>query len=574
MLPPVVVTASRVEQPQADALAHTTIITAEEIRKSGTSDIRNLLRREAGIQITQNGGFGSTTGLFMRGADTRQTLVLIDGIPMTKQDATGAVSIEQIMLEQIDRIEIVRGNVSAIYGSGAIGGVIQIFTKTGKGPAQFNVTAEAGSRGTRKLSGGVAGSNGDISYSLNLSKLTTDGFSALNAAQNPLANPDDDGYRNKSASGNLAYRLTKDHSIGARFLASVGDLEYDSAFATPTQLQTQTIRNNLLSVFSKNRFTSNWQSDLTLSRFTDKYNNLVGSTRSWFDTTTEQLQWNNTVQVGNDWTATAGFEHREEAVLTSANLDRSRKVNAAHGGIMGNIGRHQLQANLRHDHYSDVGDATTGYLGYGFKFAERLKAIASYSTAFSAAPLGYLFSPGFGNPDLEPEETKTAELGLQYAVGAGLLKAIVFQSRTTDQFSFGTTRFENLQRVKNKGLELSYSGQLAGIDTKASLTLQEPRDEATGDILRRRARALAAIGVSKTFGPYTVGGDLQYTGDRNDGTRVLDSYSVVNLSARYEIRKGLAGFARIENAFDRVYQTAYGYNQPPRGVFVGVNWQP
>lgn len=573
VLPPVVVTATRTTQMQPDAIAHTTVLTAEDIRRAGASDVPSLLRREAGIQINRNGGLGSVTGLFVRGAETRQTLVLIDGVPMTKQDATGVVSIDQMMLDQIERIEIVRGNVSAIYGSGAVGGVIQIFTKTGEGPARINATAEAGSRGTARVAGGVRGSVGQTSYTLQLSALHTDGFSALNPAQRPAANPDDDGFRNLSASGSLSQRLDRDHAIGARFLASRGESEYDSAFATPADSQTQTIRNNLLSLFSKNRFAPNWQSDFTLSRFTDKYSNWDAGSTLWFQTATSQLQWNNTIQLAPDWAATAGYEWRDESFENNVNLRPSRHLNALHGGVLGNIGRHQLQANLRHDRYSDVGNATTGYLGYGYEISDALKATASYATAFSAAPLGYLYSPGWGNPNLRPEETTTAEIGLQYAAAGGLLKAVLFKTETRDQFAFSGGQFRNVQRVENKGLELSYSGQVADVDLNASLTLQEPRDTQTGAILIRRARTLASIGASKSFGPYTVGADVLYNGRRTEGVQTLAPYTLVNLNARYQVDKDLSVFGRIENAFDKTYQTAFGYNQPPRGLFVGLNWQ-
>jgi vitamin B12 transporter len=570
-MPPVVVTATRTAQTQAEAIPHTTILSAEDIARAGASDVPSLLRREAGIQINRNGGLGSATGLFMRGAETRQTLVLIDGVPMTKQDATGVVSIEQIPLDQIERIEIVRGNVSAIYGSGAVGGVIQIFTKTGEGPARFNASAEAGSRGTARLAGGVRGSSGDTRYSVQISTLRTDGFSAINPAQRPAVNPDDDGYRNRSASGNVTQRLAADHSIGVRFLASKGEAEYDSAFGAPADIHTQTIRNNMLSVFSKNRFAPNWLSEVVTSRFNDKYRNTVPV--SWSHTTTTQLQWNNTLQLTPHWTATAGYELRHEALKTSANLTPSRTVNALRGGVLGNVGSHQLQANLRHDRYSDVGNATTGYLGYGYAITDALKATASYSTAFSAAPLGYLFSPNWGNPNLRPEDTRAAEVGLQYVVSAGLLKAVLFKTETTDQFAFSGGQFRNVQRVENKGLELSYSGRVVATDLSASLTLQEPRDMQTGAIPIRRARTLASLGASRAFGAFIVGGDVLYNGRRDEWGQTLDAYTLVNLNARHQISKDLQLFGRIENVLDKTYQTAYTYNQPPRGLFVGLNWQ-
>lgn len=576
-LEPVVVTASRVEQLQKDTIAHTTVITSEQIKKNGSSDIRTVLSREAGIQITQNGGAGSVTGLFLRGADTRQTLVLIDGIPMTKQDASGAVSIEQIQLDQIDHIEVVRGNVSAIYGSGAIGGVIQIFTKTGKGPAQFTATAEVGPRSSQKAVAGVSGKTGDVSYALTLSKVRTNGFSAINTQLQPKANPDNDGYDNKSASGMLAYDIAKGHQVGVRFLKSDGTTQYDSAFATPTQTQTQYVKNDMYSVFSKNRITANWQSNLTYSTFKDDYLAVEGTSRSAYVTKTNQLQWANDVQLNNDWTLTGGAEHRQEKVDTvpsfGSGINKDRNLTGLFSGALGQVGNHQLQANVRHDKYSDVGNANTYYLGYGYNVTERLKATVAQSTAFSAAPLGYLFAPGYGNPNLKPEKVKTQEIGLQYASDEGLLKTTLFQSESREQFDFdmNTFKFGNIARVQNTGLEVSYVGKLLGNDFRSSLTMQDPKNKATDATLSRRAKVLAAIGLSRDFGALTLGGDVSYTGPRKDGTRDLEPYSLTNLYARYKVSKQLAAYARLENAFNKVYQTAYGYNQAPRGLFIGLN---
>ncbi len=203
-LPPVLVTASRLPQLQSETLPHTTVITSQQIRDSQAADLPALLAREAGLQITQNGGPGASTGMFLRGADTRQTLVMIDGVPMTKQDATGSVSIEHMMLDQIDHIEIVRGNVSSIYGSGAVGGVIQIFTKAASGATGMSATAEAGSRGTYRVSASTRGTADGVSYGLAVSDYRTDGFSAMNTRQIPTVNPDKDGYRNQTINGSVA----------------------------------------------------------------------------------------------------------------------------------------------------------------------------------------------------------------------------------------------------------------------------------------------------------------------------------------------------------------------------------
>lgn len=582
-LPPVVVTSARVEQLQTDALPHTTVLSERDIRNSQAVDLPSLLKHEAGIQFTQNGGYGSASGLFVRGAETRQTLVLLDGVPLTKQDATGTVSIEHLMLDQIDHIEIVRGNVSSIYGSSAVGGVIQIFTKRGNGPASVSVNAEAGSRGTTRLSAGVSGSSGGTRYSLSASDFRTDGFSALNPAQIKTANPDKDGYRNTSVAGALSQELAKGHEVGLRFSTTAGKFDFDSSFGAPTDVQTGKTDVDTVTVFSQNRFTDNWSSRVSYSESRDKnanrYDTVFGLTNDSYQTKTRMLQWNNEFAVAAGWSANAGFERQWQGFASDNGFGDvfavNRNANSLYAGVQGKIGRHQLQFNLRRDDFDKLDSATTGYLGYGYNITENFKAIASVASGFSAPPLGYLYAPFFGNPNLKPEYARSAEIGFQYAASNTLLRATIFNTRTRDQLLYDpvTARFSNIAKARNQGLELSASGTWLATDLRASLTLQNPRDDTNDQRVRRRAQILASLSANKSFGGWQAGGDISYTGSRPDATRQLGAYWVTNLNARYQLMKGLFAFGRIENLFDRNYQTAYGYNQPPRGLFVGLNWQ-
>lgn len=574
-LAPVVVTASRTEQLQTEALPHTTVLTDQEIRNSQAVDLPTLLKREAGIQFTQNGGYGQASGLFVRGAETRQTLVLIDGIPLTKQDATGTVSIEHLMLDQIDRIEIVRGNVSSIYGSGAVGGVIQIFTKRGEGPPRISVNAEAGSRGTARMSAGISGSSAGTRYALSASHFGTEGFSSINQDQHANANPDRDGYRNDSVSGMLAQEWAKGHELGLRFSNTRGRADFDSSFDTPDDVHVAETDVDTFAVFSRNQVTGNWLSQLSYSGSRDENVNDTPMFDSRFQSKTRVLQWNNEVALSSDWTTTAGYEKQWQELDSDSGFGTKRTADSVYAGVQGKFQAHQWQVNLRHDQTEDIASATTGYLGYGFNLTEEMKVTASVSSAFSVPPLGYLYDPFSGNPDLKPEKARSAEIGFQYATAASLLRATLFTTRVRQQLQFdmATFRFENVARASNRGVELSASSNWHGTDLRASLTLQDPRDDTTDQRSRRRAKVLASLSATKSFGPWQIGGDLGYTGSRPDGTQHLGSYWTANLTSRYELRKDLSVLARVENLFDREYQTAYGYNQSPRGVFVGVDWQ-
>ena len=591
VLPETVVTATRNPQQLSAAMHHTTVITREDIERSQAHDLVTLLQREAGLQRTQNGGVGTVSSVFMRGAPSLQTLVLIDGVPQNKQDASGAVSLEHLMLENIDRVEIVRGNVSAIYGSGAIGGVIQVFTRTGSRVPSASVGVELGPRSTRKLSAQVSTQLGDTSISAGASRYLTDGFSSVNPAQFPTANPDADGYANTSFNLSLAHQLAPRHQVGLRMSRSTGDTDYDNAYGAPADLQSSTTRLSQVSLFADNTW-GDWRSRVTLSEQSDRSLNrddgFFGSIDS-FRTSATVLGWVNTLALGAQWQATAGLERQWQRVETGSTVysayDVKRQTTAVFGGVEGPIGAGTVQVNARHDKVGDLTE-TTGYLGYSMPLSEQVKLIASTSTAFNAPPLGYLYAPDYGNPALRPEQASSHEVGVQYEQGSHLLRATWFTTRVKDQLDYDATTFAfaNIGRTRNKGVELSYKGTLGTTGLRASLTLQDPVNEVTGESLVRRARTLWSVGVSKTWSDVAVDADLRHSGSRSDRysdpltwsavDTSLAGFTVLDLAMSYQLQPGLELRARIDNVSDADYQTVYGFNQQPRSLYVGLTWRP
>ncbi len=262
-----VVTANRSEQLLIDALPHTTVLGRDVIERSQAVDLPSLLASEAGFQFTQNGGRGTAASLFLRGSASLQVLVLIDGVPLTKQDSTGSVSLEHIMLDQVERVEIVRGNVSAIYGSGAVGGVIQVFMRKGNGTPKAFAAIEVGSYGSSRASAGLSGQTGGTNFLIGIGRTVTSGFSAMNTSQYPNENPDADGYRNSDFNLGLTQTLAPGHTLGLRAQGSDGQFDTDGGgFGTPTAIYKGASKLNTWSVYSHNQMTSDWLSQLTLSR--------------------------------------------------------------------------------------------------------------------------------------------------------------------------------------------------------------------------------------------------------------------------------------------------------------------
>ena len=579
-----VVTASRSEQLLTDALPHTTVIGRDVIERSQAVDLPTLLSSEAGFQFTQNGGRGTAATLFLRGSASLQVLVLIDGVPMTKQDTTGSVSLEHIMLDQVDHVEIVRGNVSAIYGSGAVGGVIQIFMRKGQGAPKAFAQVEAGSYGMTRVSAGVSGQAGDTSFFVGVGRHKTSGFSAMNTRQYPNENPDADGYSNTNYNLGLSQTVAPGHSLGLRAEGSDGEFDTDGGgFGTPTDIVKGATKLGTWSLYSHNQMTRDWRSQLTFSQGRDQSIYDARLTGYPYDseavTRSRTLNWTNHVTLGT-WLLTAGAESERQFIDTidsyATQLNRARDVSSLFAGLSGSVGAHSLQFNLRRDDADGVPAQTTGYAGYGFQFQPAWKLIASVSSAFNLPPLGYLYDPFSGNPALKPETARSAELGLQWAQDKQVVRATLFKTRTDNLmlYDFATWAFSNVSAASNKGLELSYSGKLAEADLRASLTLQDPLDETTGARLIRRARSMASFGASLPLGQWTFGGDLRYTGERPDSVSgpSLPAYALVNLTVRYALTRELALTARIDNLLDREYQTAYGYNQSARAAYVGVVW--
>ena len=580
----VVVTANRSEQLLTDALPHTTVIGRDVIERSQAVDLPTLLATEAGFQFTQNGGRGTSANLFLRGSASLQVLVLVDGVPLTKQDTTGTVSLEHIMLDQVERVEVVRGNVSAIYGSGAIGGVIQVFTRKGQGKPVGFVQLEAGSYGSLRAAAGFSGQAGDTRFSFGVGRHTTRGFSSMDVTQYPNENPDRDGYRNTNYNLNVSHELVQGHTLGLRTQSSDGKFEFDGGgFGTPSDIYKGINKLSTWSLYSHNQITRDWRSELTFSQERERSVYDARLTAFPYDSAAvthgRTLNWTNAVALGT-WLLTAGAEHQRQMIDTidsfATQLNRERGVTSLFAGLSGTFGEHSMQFNVRSDDADGLAAKTTGYAAYGFQLTPAWKMIASASTAFNLPPLGYLYDPFSGNAALQPETARSAEFGVQWAQDGQIVRATAFKTNISNllQYDFATFAFNNVTNASNKGLEVSYTGKLMSADLRGSLTVQDPIDETTGLRLIRRARTMGSIGASIPLEKWTVGGDVRYTGGRPDtpANPPLNAYTVANLTARYAVTREIALTARIDNLFDRQYQTAYGYNQSGRAAYVGILW--
>jgi len=583
VLSPVVVTAGRGPQALADAIPPTALLDQQDIADSTATDLPGLLQLAPGAQISRTGGPGSTTSLFLRGASSTQSLVLIDGVRVDSV-SLGTSQLAQIPLDQIDHVEVVNGNVSALYGSGAIGGVVQVFTKDGGDhPPRFNFSVGYGSYHTQTQQAGVNGAldkDGATTFNLSLARSKDDGFSSLNPREAPQANPNANGYLNESISASLRHRFNDQWNAGVTYFQSNGNNSYDNAYGVPTDSNNLYSKVRQMSVFANGKLTDWWTTHFIVSEGDDRsVSKTNGIYNGRFDTDNRQYTWQNDFAFAAQQKLQVGYEHLDQSLDSDTFAAPDRHVDSGFVGYTGRFGRNQIQANVRRDQYSDFGGANSYYLGYGFDITGHWKATASYSDSFRAPSFDDLYYPYSGNASIEPERSHSIEAALQYASNAlGVMRLSAFQTRYSNLIDYqqvtpGIYLAENVGHAKVQGLEGSWSGHVGKTDVRASLTLQNPVDLDKDADLLRRARRFGSLAVNRSIAGWRVGGEWIVSGAREDSSGKLGGYGVVNLSARYNITKAWYVAAQIHNLLNKDYETAYSYNSPRRGAYVTVGWQ-
>lgn len=577
-----VVTATRTAQPLSDLLADVTVVDRDTIERSGATGLADVLARLPGVEFQRNGGPGTTTGVFLRGSESRFTAVYIDGVRIDSQ-ATGGAAWESIPVGQIDRIEVLRGPAAAVYGSDALGGVVQIFTKRGEGPFAPFVGIGFGSHGTRKADAGFSGSQGAFDYSLGLVDERSEGFNSRTAAGQ---NPDLDGYRSRSANAKLGFQLNRAHRLEASVLANDVNSQYDSA-------STRDDRNlrelNTLGLNWQARWTEAYSTRLSISDSRDRYQ----TTPSPYLTVTDLRSYllHNELRLGTHL-FTAALERKEDH-LQNAPIDRGRSQDALALGYGWKNGPHAVQLNVRHDDDSEFGAKNTGSAGYGFAITPQWRVTASTATAFRAPTLYHRFSI-YGVSTLQPESSRNKEIGLRYEDGGSSFGIVAYQNKVSNLITFTSGSgpctngrapvalanracYSNTAQAEYSGVTFTGGYKLGNTLLSASLDLQNPRDLGTGRTLARRARQHAVLTADTRVGPWSLGAEAQLSGRRNDSasnTVVLGGYGLINLSASTLVARDWTFLARVDNLADKSYELAQTYATAGRTLYVGLKWAP
>ena len=583
-----VVTATRTEQPLSDLVADVSIVDRETIEASGATGVADVLARLPGIEISRNGGVGNATSLFVRGAETRFTAVYIDGVRVDSQ-STGGAQWEQIPLAQIERIEVLRGPAAAVYGSDAIGGVIQLFTRKGEGAAAPYVGVGLGSQGTRKLEAGISGAIGAdkaLDYSLGLAHARSDGFDTKTSGAH---NPDRDGYRSTSGNARLGYQINARHKLDATLLASRMNSGYDAFTYKPASpVDDRNLhRLHTAGLTWAAQWTEAYSTRVSVTDSASRYETTPSLYRT--ETSLRGYVWQNEYRLGAH-RFSAALERREDRLdnpaLTASGLaiNQGRSQDALALGYGYSAGGHTVQVNLRHDDDSEFGGKGTGSVAYGYAIAPAWRVTASLGTAFRAPTLYQRFSE-YGLPTLRPESGRNAELGLRYAEGRSTFSAVVYRNRVSNLIVFSAPGgcpstfgcYASTARAQYEGLTLAASQQWAGVQWHGSVDIQNPRDLDTGKQLRRRAKHHATFGADTQVAGWTLGAEVQASGRRFENetnTQVLGGYTLVNLYASTRLARDYTLLARIDNLGDKAYELARTYATPGRTLYVGLKWAP
>lgn len=580
------VTANRFQEPNSSILAPITVVEREQIERWQSNSVIDVLRRMPGIDVGQNGGVGQMSSIYVRGAESRHVLILVDGVRLNQANVSGSSDISQIPLSLVQRIEYIRGPRSSVYGSDAIGGVINILTERKTEGGTLNATM--GSHGYQEYDGSIKQKVGDkTTLTAAGSYLYTKGYDVeANGNTGGHPQPDRDGFMNKSLWLGVNHDINDDVSLYARAYGFDNRTAYDAYYDSYNDMLTDT-----RALFSRtydggvkfNR--DNYSSSLNTSyNYTKDYDydpryGRYGKGSRFTNSEQYNVQWGNHLLLGNgsigggvDWqrqsikAGSSGFPNKEHFDNTGLYLTGQQKL----GDII-------AEASVRSDKHSEYGWHTTWQTNLGWEFVEGYRVIGGYGTAFKAPTLMQLYSEWGSNPDLQPEKSKQWEGGFEGLTGPLAWRLTAYRNDVNSLIQGESSypyRNYNVGKALIKGVE--FTGEMDTWIFHHTFNLQyiDARNKETHQRLDRRARQQLKYQLDWQVEKLDMGVTYQYIGQRTDkdyGTYEnvsLGGVSIWDLTASYPITSHLSIRGRIANLFDKDYETAYGYRTPGREYFL------
>lgn len=599
-----VITANREVQTRRESSAAVSVFTRIDIERLRPASVNELLARVPGVQVTQNGGRGSNSSLFIRGTSTAQSLVLIDG-QRAGSISSGGASLQHLNVEQIERIEVLRGSRSAIYGADAIGGVVQIFTRRGEASGvNPYLRIAGGSNGTWERSLGVSGGNQQTRYSLNDSLEETAGLDRTGPSWNSDA--DHDAYRNRAFSLNLSHNFNDDLQVGFSALEQRGKSEYDNPYGrldagwntNPSKPYTDYSLSST-SVFADARINEYWSSRLELGHAEDKQDarDKLFPSSEVFNTYRDSATWLNTLTLNSNHSLLIGADYLKDKLHSSVDYDEDSRWNQA--GFIQHSYRAEhfsTEFGLRHDKNQQYGSQNTWNAALTVVLNDDNDLILSYAEGFRVPTFNDLYGPDSwgANPALAPEKSKSYELQWRSQLSEKTrLEASLYRTDVRDLIAYvwNPATFEgrnyNVNQARINGFEASLYQELLGWQSVLGLSLIDPRDRDSGHTLQRRAKRTLGLDLDRRFGKLGVGASWQVVSSSFDdpaNTREISGHGVIDLRTSWHASQELAFDLKLNNLLDKGYSRAlyqydvdkqyYGYQEQPFGVMLGVTWTP
>jgi vitamin B12 transporter len=585
----VVVTATR-EPAVVNQLASDVVSIDEAAIRSATT-LEDLLRSHAGLQLSRNGGPGQNASVFIRGAGAGATVLLIDGVRVGSA-TLGQALLESLSLANIERIEVLRGPGSSLYGADAMGGVVQVFTRRGQGAPYVALHAAVGELGSSAADAAVGGTAGAFDFAASLADERSDGVNAVRAGDLfGLHNPDRDGFKRRSAQFSLGYAPAAGHRIGVRWLDSRLNAQYDGAeFNPPTFAPDASpdFRNRLdtrvATLDYRGRLGKRWITSAQLARHDDTLES-GGTVFTRYVNRRDQLTWQNALSVGTAQFVAAieRLEERASAPVYAGKLARDNTALVLGGSAA--VGAHGLQADLRHDDSSVWGGVTTGRVGWNHALAPNWRLRTLVGTTFRAPSFNELAFPGYGVPTLQPERGRSIEFGLSWQGGSSEASATLYRNRVRDliafepdrsfcpadaSYDFGCAR--NVASARLQGATLMAATKRGVWALRGQLDFLDATDSDTGQRLPRRAAHQGSVDAGLNLGAWNLGATLLAVGARPELGKRLGAYQTIDLRADWRLAPDWRVEVKLLNATDRDVEPARDYAAPGRQAWVGLRY--
>jgi vitamin B12 transporter len=592
VLEEVVVTATRSEAARSSILASVEVLNRDDIDRSQATSLADVLRQVAGFEFARNGGPGTVTSFFLRGHNSVNVVLLVDGVRMPA-DGIGAPLAVDIPLAHVQRIELVRGDASALYGSAANGGVIHIMTR--KGAGQY-AQVGAGSHGRRSLQLGLSRASETTDVAIRLGQDQSPRLSSMNVRQKPSANPDLDQSTINNIALDLGHQLHADHKLKLSISRIAAAVQYDDdafGYGSPIDVHRLDRISQTALVMLTSNMTANWRSDLSVSQsrqnMKDWKNGFLKTADYDFGLARSDqlgLRWVNQIAINQRSALMLGIETSEEKFSTDAVVSGYRFAKNDHAmfaGLTHQLADWTFQVNVRHDWLStrdlkmstvEDDQRSSTLLGLSYRLSPQWKVVGTASTGFRAATVG---EQAYASAPLRPESFRSHELGLVYQKSArDQIRLSYFQADMKDLIAYD--RSSNLTNLlaSNQGLELSGRTRLGSADLSMNLVVQDPKNQDTGKLLARRAKRVAGLRLVQPMGTLEWSASASYHSQRRDSDFsevLLRPYATLDLGVAMPLNPNVKLRVSVENATDRQYQTAFGYNVPRRGVFAALSFQ-